>query len=442
MRVYFLFLTVLLCFGSCIVPQNKYAVLPPGPWRGVFKLDPSTTTPVQKGKNYAEKLVLSVQDKKVQQFEEVTRGELPFQFEVSYGAEDSLIFTFTNGTERIETRDIELWHDRVHNRDSIRIHFKEYNTYLQAAYRESVLEGHWIKPDKNYVSIPFVAHHGQSHRFSTTRRKPVADISGAWATEFFDDEETYPAIGEFKQDGENLTGTFRTETGDYRFLQGSMLGDKMYLSCFDGSHAFLFEGKFENNEITGIFRSGKKYKAGWSAKRDPNFKLADTETITQLKGDQSLAFNFTDTDGKTWSNADLKGKVTLIEIMGTWCPNCKDESEFIKSYIKSHPEQDIQVIGLAFEYPADTLEAIKRLKTYRQKMGISYPICYAGKADKKVASALFPMLSGITSFPTLLVLDKQVKIKHIYTGFDGPATSKYAAFLDNFSQKILVLSHG
>jgi len=35
-------------------------------------------------------------------------------------------------------------------------------------------------------------------------------------------------------------GTFLTPVGDYRYLEGNIMNDKLYLSTFDGNHAFLF----------------------------------------------------------------------------------------------------------------------------------------------------------------------------------------------------------
>ena len=76
------------------------------------------------------------------------------------------------------------------------------------------------------------------------------------------------------KDGNKLTGTFRTDTGDYRFLEGSVQANKMYLSVFDGSHAFLFEAKLmEDSALIGSFRSGNHYKTLWEAERDATFRI-------------------------------------------------------------------------------------------------------------------------------------------------------------------------
>ena len=57
-------------------------------------------------------------------------------------------------------------------------------------------------------------------------------------------------------------------------------------------------------------------------------------------------------------------------------------------------------------------------------MQIPYEICYAGNASKEEASATFPMLNEIMSFPTSILVDENGKIRHIHTGFSGPATGK------------------
>ena len=50
-------------------------------------------------------------------------------------------------------------------------------------------------------------------------------------------------MGEFSQAGDSVAGTFLTETGDHRFLAGQVRGAEMYLSTFDGAHAFLYKAR-------------------------------------------------------------------------------------------------------------------------------------------------------------------------------------------------------
>ena len=66
---------------------------------------------------------------------------------------------------------------------------------------------------------------------------------------------TRPVFSNSTPDG-RVTGTFLTETGDYRYLEGVVDGDSLKLSCFDGSHAFLFHAALDQDSFRGRFWSG------------------------------------------------------------------------------------------------------------------------------------------------------------------------------------------
>lgn len=262
-----LFAILLISFSSCFVIENTFTGLPPGKWRAVLKLEPKQITPNPKGEPLPEKLNLK--------FEEVTAGELPFNFEVIYKNETDFYIEIINGEERIRVDDIVMGRDPTTAKDTILIELPQFDSYLKGIYEENLIEGTWEVRNPEAYSIPFVARYGQDHRFTTLRKEPVMNISGKWKTYFeADTDEPYPAIGEFEQDGNYLSGTFQTETGDYRYLEGTVQADKLYLSCFNGDQAYLFEGKIApDSSIIGIFRSGKHYKTIWEAERDPAFTL-------------------------------------------------------------------------------------------------------------------------------------------------------------------------
>ena len=110
-------------------------------------------------------------------------------------------------------------------------------------------------------------------------------LGGTWKIEFTEnDGNTYPAQGVFEQQGNALTGTIRTETGDYRYLEGVVDGDSLKLSTFDGAHAFLFTAKATDSILKGgMFYSGNHYKAAFNGKLDPGYELADPDSLTFLK---------------------------------------------------------------------------------------------------------------------------------------------------------------
>jgi thiol-disulfide isomerase/thioredoxin len=264
----------------------------------------------------------------------------------------------------------------------------------------------------------------------------VADLNGEWETTFgVGDSIPEKAIGQFKQTGNQLTGTFRTETGDYRFLEGEMQADKVYLSCFDGTHAYLFEAKWQRGDtITGVFRSGKSAPTIWQAVRNPAFRLRKADSLTFLKpGYQTLDFKFKTPEGVEISPnmPEFQGKIKIIQIMGSWCPNCRDESRFLVGYLRDNPSVPVAVLGLAFERTPD--KANELLKTYRAKMNIPYPIAIAGTStNKEEAAKALPALNHVMSFPTTIFIDKKGMVRRIHTGFDGPATIEYPKFVQEF----------
>lgn len=432
--VFFLIIAAaLLQQASCIVVENEFSALPPGPWRGVLELEPNLVTPNPDGEPLPEKLNL--------EFEEVTNGELPFNFEVIYTSEADFYIEFINGDERIRAEDITIGLDRATAKDTIVIDFPVYDSRIEAIYEENVMEGEWIVNNRgeNY-RIPFKGYHGKGHRFTTLRKTPIQDLTGRWSATFGvegEESERYPAVAEFEQNGNGLTGTFRTETGDYRFLQGSVQEDKVYLSCFDGAHAFMFEARIrEDGSLLGSFRSGKHFQTLWTAERDPDATLTDPDSLTALKtGYSNLEFAFPTPSGDTlrYPDSRFEDKVIIVQLLGTWCPNCRDESVFLKAYLEAHPNADIEVIGLAFERYRKTTEAMAAIRRFKANVQPGYEVALAGYADKAEAAKALPMLSDVIAYPTMIILDKEGTVARIHTGFNGPATSAYADFKKEFN---------
>ncbi|MEM9897703.1 MAG: TlpA disulfide reductase family protein, partial [Bacteroidota bacterium] len=314
------------------------------------------------------------------------------------------------------------------------------NSTIKGLFVENVIEGIWIDHNRgpNY-HIPFVAYHGRDYRFTKLRKTPTADVSGKWEVTFLgsSEEDSYKAIGVFEQEENQVTGTFVTETGDYRFLEGTIQEDRMYLSVFDGAHAFLFGARVnEDNTLDGFFLSGSHYKTLWEAKRNPAFNLRDANALTYLKDDQEpFNFTFENPEGKMVSlnDAAYQGKVKIVQIFGTWFPNCRDETKFLVDYLSNNPNDDLAVIGLAFEKQRDKENAMAALRRYKDKFGMDYELLLAGATHIKAeASEILPMLNKVISYPTMIFLDRNNEVKRIHTGFNGPATDEYPAFKADF----------
>ncbi len=356
--------------------------------------------------------------------------ELPFIFEVN---PDNTLTIF-NAEEEILVDDIR------YENDSVLIKLPVFETDIRAGFvNDSTLSGNFFKPELNRI-VAFKAVFNKNTRFELQSPKPVYNITGNWETVFSPDsvDDRSLAQGVFKQDGSKVTGTFLTETGDYRFLEGVMDGDTMKLSAFDGSHAFLFIATVKDSVMTGTFYSGNHFSEPFTAKPNESFELADANTLTYLKdGYDNIDFSFPDAEGNmvSLSDARFKNKVVILQIMGTWCPNCLDESRYFSEYYANNKSGDLEFVALAFEYAKTEDAAFKNINRLKTQLGLEYPILLAqyGGSDKAKAQEKLPMLNQVLSYPTSIFIDKTGKVRKIHTGFNGPATSdKYVAFKNEF----------
>ncbi len=412
--------TVAILFSSCIEQPNSFTQLPPGEWRGILKL----SDPDQVMANS-----LDEGDRKVKDY-----FELPFNLRTAYNNEQLEVFLI-NGEEEIKVESVHFGRDPGTAKDTLQLGLDAFDTKMDGFFEDNFIEGYWIVNYKENYKIPFLASFGQNHRFINRTEEETADFSGRWKVTFeYDNDNAYPAVGEFQQNGNKLSGTFLTETGDYRYLDGNAYGDKLRLSVFDGSHAFLFSGTMEQDTIYGEFRSGKHYKSKWMATKDAEYKLTDPYEMTKTTQSEPINFSFPDPTGEAYALQD-NGKIKLINIMGTWCPNCKDEILYLQQLDKKYGDK-IDTYTIAFERYRDKEKANKVLKTYKEKLGFDWPILLGGYADKSETTKTFPFLDKIYSYPTLLVLDGENKIRFIHTGFNGPATSKFASFKVEFESKL------
>lgn len=352
---------------------------------------------------------------------------LPFNFEV---ISENELHVF-NAEEVIEVKAIE------YKNDSVYIQMLVFEGFIVAKIEDESLNGRFVKPSLNRV-MEFKAERGND-RFDTVE-EPDSNISGNWETIFSpnSEDDKYIAKGIFKQNGNKVTGTFRTTTGDYRYLEGVLNGNQLRLSTFDGAHAFLFNAEVNDNTMAGVFYSGNHWKEPFVAKRNDTFKLPDANQLTYLKeGFDTVAFSFPDEKGNMVSLNDdrFKDKVVLIQIMGTWCPNCLDESKYYSEFYKNNKDQDLEIVALAFEYVKTPEKAFNNIKRLNQDVGIEYPVLLAqhGSASKVKANEKLPMLNHMLSYPTTIFIDKKGDVRKIHTGFNGPATGeKYIEFQNEF----------
>lgn len=357
--------------------------------------------------------------------DEEKRLELPFNFEVCAGEKLTLIVH--NAGERIEITEASTTGDSLIFK--MPVFDTEFRTKLHG---DTSISGYWINHSKAQNNrIAFLASYGAKSRFLFPSQKPGSFYDGKWEVCFSPQTtDSSKAIGLFRHvPGTSVVeGTFRTETGDYRYLEGTEQDGKLYLSCFDGSHAFLFiADTLPGGNIEGTFYSGISWREPWTARRNEAFELRDPEKLTYLKDPkQRVAFSFQDGSGQTVSlnDARYRNKVVIVQVMGSWCPNCMDETAYLARLYERYQAQGLEVLGLAYERTTDPEKARNNVKRLKERFGVKYDILITGLTGKDKASQSLPFLNGIMAFPTTLILDKDHQAVSVYTGFNGPATGK------------------
>ena len=340
--------------------------------------------------------------------------------------------TFYNAEEEVEITDITLKGDSIHIKHPV------FEGIFKGVYTNKKIEGSFIKPSLDRI-VPFTMVYGEAPRFEI-HTKAATNITGNWEAVFSPETpaDRYIAKGIFEQKGDLVVGTFRTTTGDYRYLEGVVSGDSLKLSTFDGAHAFLFEAVVTDSTMVGIFYSGDHWEEPFIATLNNAYELPSAESLTYIKeGYEGLEFRFKDTNGVYVSLDDdrFKNKVVLVQIMGTWCPNCLDETKYFSQFYKDLDRDDFEIVSLAFEYAKTEASAMKAINKLKTSVGVPYPVLLAqyGTSNKQKANEKLPMLNHVLSYPTTLFLDKKGAVRKIHTGFNGPATGeKYTDFVNEF----------
>jgi len=195
-----------IILSGCVEVQNQFDLIPPGIWRATLTVS-----------GEGQERFIDTDNETDRVFTELTDGELPFNFEVVYTNDQEINIYLLNGSERILVDDIQFGRNTETLEDSVRINFPLFDSYIIGRYEENRIEGYWVVNYRDQYKFPFKAEFGRDHRFTNLRKEPTADLSGKWESTFeLGTEDEYMGIGEFVQKGNHLSGTFRTETGDYR----------------------------------------------------------------------------------------------------------------------------------------------------------------------------------------------------------------------------------
>jgi thiol-disulfide isomerase/thioredoxin len=353
---------------------------------------------------------------------------VPFQLEQKREQNKAVLYVI-NGEDRLRIPNVKMAGDSMFFRMPA----------FESSFRVQLLangdlSGTYIKGTAGATQYwPMYAYAKEKSRFIVNRVEAKNNISGRWDVSITRANGTIrKAVALFEQEGNNITGSFLTPSADYRYLAGIVTGDSLKLSSFDGDNIHLFEAKIDhvNGISDGIFYNGYTGKETWAAIKNDSIPLPTIEAPTRLRdGATKLNFTFRDLHGKSVSINDekYKNKVVIIQLMGSWCANCLDETKFLADYYERNRSRGIEIIALAYELTTDTARSKKSVAKFQKLFDVRYPMLITGVAagDEKKTEKTLPQLTEIKSFPTTIFIDKKGLVREIHTNFYGPASGKY-----------------
>ncbi len=337
---------------------------------------------------------------------------------------------------------------------------------LRFDYYDGTLAAHYVAPDRMEGEYSRQTSRGMAHIPVTLvpHREVTGDsawtgptLTGTWV--FHRPSETgaeKSTLAEFQQqktanaDGKaEATGIFEPVSGDTGLLHGYVYKTRFHLSRFDGIHVLAFDGDFQpDGSLKGQIGSGLAGVVPFTATRtsdtavvDPNAEGGKLTRVTDPQ--QPFRFSGTDATGKTvdQNSPEFKGKAVIVDIFGTWCPNCHDEAPVLEALYRKYQAQGLEIVALAYEYTDDAARNQRLMSIYRDKYGLTFPMLLAGTtADGQIAKTL-PQLVDFGAFPTTIFLDRTGRVHAIHAGFSGPSTGeKYKEVqqqMDQLTQEIL-----
>jgi peroxiredoxin len=356
---------------------------------------------------------------------QVDGGDLPFGLELTE-ENGATVAYLVNGPERVRAREVRL------EGDQLSIQMPGYQQRIDATWRDGRFEGRLqlLRPRAVVRDLRFVAMPGEDWRFFPKPDAAPMDFSGRWALTYRDDDgKQSQAIAELTQQGHVVTGTVLRASGDDRYIAGEARGDTLFLSRFDGGTAYLYLARLRaDGVLTGDQWTGGGSHETFTGRRDPNAKLDDPGAQSALKpGMERLEFTFPDMDGTlhAYPGTRYPGKVVLITVGGSWCPNCHDEAVFLKGLLAGRRGRGLEVIQLMFERTPDFASQAKAARDFADKFAIDYPVLIAGTTSDDDVLKKLPQVAAFKAYPTLFIVDRKGVVRAVHTGFAGPATGAY-----------------
>jgi thiol-disulfide isomerase/thioredoxin len=362
---------------------------------------------------------------------EVGATSIPFRIGFS-GSGSNVKGWFFNGEDK------EISNSGNFENGSLILSFDSYASVLKATVKDGVLTGEYTQRGRPLAihAVPVASH-------PPTEAGP--DIHGVWVLENVSstkkDEKAWRLIVQEK--GADVSAAILRVDGDTGSLTGFYKDGKFVLSHFSGARPSQLLITPQNDGTLAVELSGQHHEGAMTAYRPEEARAkglpepTDADQHTGVKDpSQPFVFSFPDLNGKIVSNTDarFRNKVVLINITGSWCPNCHDEAPFLAELYRKYHKQGLEIVALSFE-EAEQLKDPTRLRAFIKEYGIGYTVLLGGEtgtAKEKLSSAL-----DWDSWPTTFFVGRDGLVKGVHAGFPGPGSAElYRQEKEEFVAKV------
>lgn len=338
---------------------------------------------------------------------------IPFRFEIT-NKNGQVSGAFFNGDERVRST------GGTFENNVISLQFDHYATKLEAKLENGHLTGTYGRTGRP----PYVFQAKPYAPVAATDEK-VPSIAGQWeiAVKSPKGEAAWRFFA--RQSGPEVSATILRVDGDTGTLTGTYRNGKFLLSHFSGARPGLLEVTVNEDGTLGILQDGKtRYTAVKSAEARVKGlpEPADPSRWTSVKDpSQPIHFSATDLNGATVTDADarFRGKVVLLNITGSWCPNCHDEAPYLAELYRKYRKQGLEIVALSFE-EAEQLKDPTRLRAFIQSYGIEYTVLVGGEPAE--LKDKLPEAVNLNTWPATFFIGRDGLVRGAHAGFASKAT--------------------
>ena len=371
-------------------------------------------------------------------------AEVPFRLEI---ARDGAAVQgwFFNGDQKVRSTS-------GHFEDGkLILNFDIYASRLEATLKDGVLEGQYGR----YSAATHNITRGSSFRATIYRPQPKAaaadapSIDGLWEIPLSESRKHGESSWRFivSQSGADVSATILRIDGDTGALTGTYADGRFVLSHFSGGRPARLEvTQAGDGSLDLVLRDGhpevspgNRLKAVRPAQaRAQGLPVPSDPTLhTGVKDpNERFHFSFPDLNGQTVSDGDARfqGKVVLVNVTGSWCPNCHDESPYLAELYRKYHKAGLEIVALNFE-EEEQLKDPTRLHAYVKRYGIEYPVLLGGTQSE--VNAKLPQAVNLNSWPTTFFQDRSGHIRQVHVGFAAPASGEFNTLLkEEFTTEI------